>query len=139
MKLENCSRCGRVFVKTSIRDVCDVCYQEEEAAFEKVNNFLKKRENRTASMAQVIEATGVEEELILKFIRKGRIRLIHFPNLSYPCEKCGAPIQKGKLCEKCQKELRTELEQFEQEQKRQKDLEERTKTYYAIDEKYRKR
>ncbi|WAA09783.1 TIGR03826 family flagellar region protein [Fervidibacillus albus] len=139
MELANCSRCGKVFVKTSIRDVCETCYQEEEAAFEKVNQFLKKRENRTASMAQVIEATGVEEELILKFIKKGRIRLIQFPNLSYPCDKCGAPIQKGRLCENCQREFRTELEQFEDEQKRQRELEERAKTYYAIDEKYRKR
>lgn len=139
MELANCSRCGNIFVKTSIRDVCDECYRKEEEDFEKVNNFLKKRENRMASMVQVIEATGVEEDVILKFIRKGRIRLINFPNLGYPCEKCGTPIRTGKLCKKCQGELQKELEFFQKEEARKKELEERAKTYYAIDEKYRKK
>ena len=137
MELANCSECGKLFVKTSIRDICDDCYRMEEEAFEKVNHFLKQRENRTASMAQVIEKTGVKEELILKFIKKGRIQLIHFPNLSYPCEKCGRPIQKGKLCEQCAGELRREIEKFEEEERRKKEWEERTKVYYAIDEKFR--
>lgn len=133
MELANCSNCGAIFVKNSIRDICEKCYREEEEAFEKVNKFLKKRENRMASMIQVIEATGVSEDLILKFIRKGRIRLIQFPNLTYPCEKCGAPIQSGTLCKNCMTSLKEELEKFEEEQERQKELEERTKTYYTMD------
>ncbi len=138
MVLANCSNCGRVFVKTSIRDICEECYKNEEEAFEKVNRFLKKRENRTASMAQIVEATGVPEELILKFIRKGRIRLVQFPNLAYPCEKCGRPITKGRICKKCSKELRQELEQFEREEKRKKEIEERKKAYYVINGKDKK-
>lgn len=138
MGLANCSNCGRVFVKTSIRDICEECYKNEEEAFEKVNRFLKKRENRTASMAQIVEATGVPEELILKFIRKGRIRLVQFPNLAYPCEKCGRPITKGRICKKCSKELRQELEQFEREEKRKKEIEERKKAYYVINGKDKK-
>lgn len=94
MELVNCTNCGAVYVKNSIRDICDNCYKEEEEAFDKVNNFLKKKQNRTASMVQVVEETGVPEELIMKFIKKGRIRLVHFPNLGYPCESCGRPIQK---------------------------------------------
>mgnify|MGYP001304112886 FL=1 len=138
MVLANCSNCGRVFVKTSIRDICEECYKNEEEAFEKVNRFLKKRENRTASMAQIVEATGVPEELIFKFIRKGRTRLVLFPNLAYPCEKCGRPITKGRICKKCSKELRQELEQFEREEKRKKEIEERKKAYYVINGKDKK-
>lgn len=137
MVLANCANCGAVFVKTSIRDICDKCYKEEEEAFEKVNNFLKQKKNRMATMVQVVEKTGVPEEMILKFIRKGRIRLVNFPNLSYPCESCGRPIQKGKLCEECSKTLKKELEVFGNEQKRQRELQEKNNAYYAIDEKYR--
>lgn len=137
MDLSNCTNCGAIFVKNSIRDICDKCYKEEEQAFEKVNSFLKQRQNRTASMIQVVEGTGVEEDLIMKFIRKGRIRLVNFPNLGYPCEKCGKPIQRGRLCERCTKEFKNELEIFEQEQGRQKEISERQVTYHAIDEKYR--
>lgn len=137
MDLSNCTNCGAIFVKNSIRDICDKCYKEEEQAFEKVNSFLKQRQNRTASMIQVVEGTGVEEDLIMKFIRKGRIRLVNFPNLGYPCEKCGKPIQRGRLCERCTKEFKNELEIFKQEQGRQKEISERQVTYHAIDEKYR--
>lgn len=137
MELVNCTNCGMLYVKNSIRDICDNCYKEEEEAFDKVNNYLKKKQNRTASMVKVVEDTGVPEELIMKFIRKGRIRLVHFPNLGYPCENCGRPIQKGKLCDDCAKNFRNELEVFEKEQQRQKELAEKNITYYAIDEKYR--
>ncbi|WP_033827744.1 TIGR03826 family flagellar region protein [Bacillus andreraoultii] len=137
MDLVNCTNCGSIYVKNPIRDICDKCYKEEEQAFDKVNSFLKQRQNRTASMIQVVEETGVEEDLILKFIRKGRIRLVNFPNLGYPCEKCGKPIQRGRLCDRCAKEFKSELEVFEQEQERQKEIAERQVTYHAIDEKYR--
>ncbi|WP_062354109.1 TIGR03826 family flagellar region protein [Bacillus kwashiorkori] len=139
MGLENCANCGQLFVKNSIRDICENCYREEEAAFEKVNVFLKKRENRTASMVQIINETGVEEALILKFIKKGRIRLVQFPNLAYPCEKCGRPIKTGKICETCMKELRTDLDSFEKERARQAEIAEREKTYFTMDETARRK
>lgn len=137
MEIVNCSRCGGLYVKNPVRDVCDKCYKEEEEAYDKVSAYLKKRENRTASMLQVVRDTGVSEDLIHKFIKKGRIRLVQFPNLAYPCEKCGKPIQKGKLCTECMTELKTELEIFEKEEKRKKELEKK-QVYYAVDEKYRK-
>lgn len=132
MQLTNCARCGRLFVKDSIRDICLDCYREEEEAFEKVRNFLKKRENRTASMAQVVEKTGVEEKQILKWIRSGRLRIVNFPNLQYPCENCGRPIKKGRFCDRCQKEFKVELERYEREKKRRAG---RGDTYYVYEPK----
>jgi flagellar operon protein (TIGR03826 family) len=127
-ELANCPRCGRLFVKHSIRDVCEQCYKEEEALFEKVYQFLRKRENRTATMAQVVEATGVSESLITKWIKIGRLQLVHFPNLGYPCESCGTMIREGQLCPKCRTKLQTQLKQFEEEKQRQR---QRMATYYT--------
>jgi flagellar operon protein (TIGR03826 family) len=127
-ELVNCPRCGRLFVKHSIRDVCEQCYKEEEALFEKVYAFLRKRENRTATMAQVVEATGVSESLITKWIKIGRLQLVHFPNLGYPCELCGAIIREGQLCPKCRTKLQTELKRYEEEKERKRN---RTITYYV--------
>ena len=127
-ELVNCPRCGRLFVKHSIRDVCEQCYKEEEALFEKVYAFLRKRENRTATMAQVVEATGVSESLITKWIKMGRIHLVHFPNLGYPCEMCGTMIREGKLCPKCRTNLQTELKWYEEEKERQR---KKQITYYV--------
>jgi flagellar operon protein (TIGR03826 family) len=127
-ELANCPRCGRLFVKHSIRDVCEQCYKEEEALFEKVYQFLRKRENRTATMAQVVEATGVSESLITKWIKIGRLQLVHFPNLGYPCESCGTMIREGQLCTKCRTKLQRELKQFEEEKQQQR---QRMATYYV--------
>jgi flagellar operon protein (TIGR03826 family) len=135
VELANCPKCGRLFVKqSSIRDVCDHCYKEEEKLFDKVYSFLRKRENRTATMTQVVEATGVSEALITKWIRMGRLQLVHFPNLGYPCESCGTTIREGHFCPKCRKKLQTDLKRAEEEKQRERS---KFTTYYTQKEEER--
>ncbi|WP_044749211.1 TIGR03826 family flagellar region protein [Bacillus alveayuensis] len=131
-ELMNCPRCGRLFIKNQFRDVCEQCYREEEQLFEKVYQFLRRRENRTATMAQVVEATGVSERLIIKWIKAGRIKLVHFPNLGYPCEKCGKTIREGRICKECNIDLQKQLKQLEQEQHRLR--RQNNPTYYVSDQ-----
>lgn len=135
--LANCTRCNAVFVKTS-RDICPNCYREEEEAFQRVYRFLSKRENREATLEEIVKATKVEEELIIKFIRTNRLQKSRFPKLAYPCERCGVHIVKGKLCADCSRELIHGFKQHEELEERQQRLaEERRKinTYYSIDKK----
>jgi len=140
-ELSNCPKCNNIFVKTKFRDVCESCWKEEDKIFERVYQFIRKRENRMATMSQVVEATEVEEELLLKFIKTGRLKLAQFPNLGYYCEKCGTLIRVGKLCEECSDGLRTDLSIHKLEVDRRKEIEKRDKhaTYFAVDEKYRRR
>lgn len=135
MDLFNCPTCNSLFVKTKFRDVCDACYKEEEAKFDKVYEYIRKKSNRTASMMQVVEATGVEEELIIKFVKIGKLRIAQFPNLGIPCEKCGTIIRSGRLCESCSDSIRSGLETFEIEEKRRLEIEDRDKksTYFMKD------
>ncbi|MCL6584963.1 MAG: hypothetical protein K6T72_00335 [Anoxybacillus sp.] len=128
-QLDNCPKCGRLFVKNQFRDICEVCYKEEEKLFEKVYNFLRKRENRTATLAQVVAATEVDETLIIKWIKKGRIQLLQFPNLGYPCDKCGKLIREGRLCVECNKGLQQQLQKLEEEKQRQ--IDNQRITYYT--------
>ena len=132
-ELANCPNCGSVFVKTNLRDVCETCYKEEEIAFETVYTFIRKKENRTATIFETSEGTGVDEELIIKFIKTGRLRLAQFPNLGYPCQKCRTIIREGNLCDECVNELRSELSTFEKEQKRIQELRNREKRTYFVD------
>lgn len=135
-ELDNCARCDAVFVKT-MRDICPKCYQEEEEAFETVYRFLSKRENREATLMEIVEKTRVEEELIIKFIREQRLRTSQFPKLAYPCERCGVHIVTGKLCQSCSDEILHQFKQHEALEKRKRDHEEekkRTQTYYSIDD-----
>ncbi|BDG45768.1 MULTISPECIES: TIGR03826 family flagellar region protein [Parageobacillus] len=120
MNLANCPNCGRLFVRNSFRDICENCYKEEEEAFKTVYDFLRKRENRMATMAQIVDATGVKESLLIKFIQSGRLKLAQFPNLTYPCARCGALIRQGKLCENCLKDLNEQLEALQREEERKR-------------------
>jgi len=112
--LENCPQCGNLFVKNSLREVCDNCYKEEEKKYDKVSKFLRKRENRAATIATIVEATEVEEDLIYKWVKKGRLHTTHFPNLGYPCSKCGTLISTGTLCKNCASKIKNDLSHFEE-------------------------
>ncbi|RDW16513.1 hypothetical protein CWR48_15825 [Oceanobacillus arenosus] len=134
-ELANCSRCGNLFLK-GIRDICQNCYKEEEAAFQTVFKFLQVQKNRTATMIEIVEATNVDESYITKFVKEKRLLPSHFPNLSYPCERCGNGITTGKLCHNCQEELKKELAIHDEietisEERRIKEKQE-TNTYYAF-------
>lgn len=133
-ELNNCPSCDAVFVETSFRDVCGECFKQEEVDFEKAYDFIKKRENRTATMDEVTEATNVTQDLLIKYIKKGRLRLAQFPNLGYPCERCGTFLREGKLCIGCREQLTKDLQQHTNDEKRQKDLlkQEQKLTYYTF-------
>lgn len=135
-ELANCSRCGAVFVK-DIRDICRACFKEEEESFQIVYDFLKQRKNREATLIEIVEATGVEEELIIKFIKEKRLRQSQFPKLAYPCERCGEHITTGSLCEECSEELKYDLQVHEHEEAMQERLieriEEKERTYFTLD------
>ena len=93
MDLNNCPDCGALFIQNPVRDVCEKCYREEEAQYDKVYRFLRKRENRAATVETTAEATGVKENLLHKWVRRGRLQVALFPNLGYPCDKCGSIIR----------------------------------------------
>lgn len=138
-ELSNCPKCGELFVKSQFRDICHKCWNEEETAFDTVYQFLRKRENRAATIRQVDEATGIDEELIFKFVRTGRLKVTHFPNLGYPCDKCGKLIREGKLCETCAAELRKELDLHKADEERREEILKRQKhaTYFTSSERKR--
>src|SRR5699024_10743392 len=95
-ELALCPRRNAVFIQ-SIRVICRTCDREAKEALHTVFRFRSKRENREATLAEIVEATGVEEELIIKFVKEKRLLTSQFPKLSYPCEKCGEQIVTGKL------------------------------------------
>ncbi len=62
-----------------------------------------------SKIPEIVEATGAPEGMIKKMIREGRFEQIGV-KMSYPCEKCGAPIITGKICQSCQEEVHKELQ-----------------------------
>ena len=112
-EVRDCPRCGDLFNYTGVRDVCHKCAQSEEEMYQIVYRFLRKRENRAATVDRIVEATGVDEDLLYKWVRKGRLQPAMFPNLGYPCDSCGRLTTQGKICTKCQDELKRDLRTFD--------------------------
>ena len=50
---------------------------------------------------EVVENTGVPEKVILYYLKEGRLSMVNATGL-LRCEQCGATINFGRLCEKCQ-------------------------------------
>lgn len=131
-EIKNCPTCGNFFNYTGIRDVCVACAQVEEKKYEEVYRFLRKRENRAATVDRIVEETGVDEELLYKWVRRGRLQPALFPNLGYPCERCGGITQSGNICESCTTELQRDLKEFDAvEEFREAVNRPEEKTYYT--------
>jgi flagellar operon protein (TIGR03826 family) len=136
-ELDNCIRCGKLFVKTT-RDICQDCYKEEEKQFQIVYQFMKKRSNRQATVSEIVDETAVAEELIIKFVKEKRLRASQFPNIAFPCEKCGADIQQGRLCSSCSAAISADLEHESQlDQVKQRNIkaeqDKSNRTYFAVE------
>ena len=112
-ELKNCPSCDQFFNYTGLREVCNACALNEEKMYEVVYRFLRKRENRAATVDRIVEATGVEDTLLHKWVRKGRLQPAMFPNLGYPCDNCGKITNVGKLCTSCTEKLQAGLRQFD--------------------------
>ena len=117
MNLDYCPQCGNLYVINRLR-LCPNCLQEYERNYEKCVEYL--RNNKMASISELSEATEVPEKQILRFIRDGRISISSAPNLAYPCEVCGTPVQGGKICERCRQRLSRDIQHhFEDERRRE--------------------
>lgn len=108
MPIANCKRCGRIYNRVR-RDICPNCIEEEDQLYLKVREFL--RENRDASLEEVVKATEIPMQTLIQMIQDGRIMLRDNPNMAYPCERCGSLTQSGRYCMKCTKEIANSLSQ----------------------------
>jgi rRNA maturation endonuclease Nob1 len=100
MGLANCPECGKLYLENP-SGVCAACYVLMEADEIKVADFL--REKRKASLQEIHEGTGVRIKVILRMINQNRVTGDF--EVSYPCETCGVPIEEGRICDKCSKNV----------------------------------
>ena len=136
-ELRDCPSCGEFFNYTGVREVCAKCAMNEEKMYEEVYRFLRRRGNRAATIERIVEVTGVTESLLYKWVRKGRLQPALFPNLGYPCDKCGKLTSKGKLCNSCTEDIQNDLNQFEAVKEFREAIEEKDKATYLSDRKQR--
>lgn len=109
MELINCKECGKLF-SSGGQKVCPDCRQSEEEKFQLVKEFLWDNPNSTVK--KVSEETGVEEELIIKFMREDRLASEGLMvDYSLKCKRCGAEIKSGLFCESCRSKMISDFNQ----------------------------
>lgn len=104
-ELRNCPECGRLFAYQG-RNLCSKCQEKEGNEYEIVRRYV--RDHSGASVFEVADATGIEEEKILQFLRDGRLQSKGFANI-IECERCGRRIPSGRLCDSCLGHLNSEI------------------------------
>jgi flagellar operon protein (TIGR03826 family) len=100
--IANCKECDTLFNKV-LHDICPACLQVEQARFVQVRDYLK--ENRQATLVEIVRDTHVLIEEITDMIEQGKLVLVDFPNLSIECHGCGLPTQDGAYCSACKNEM----------------------------------
>ena len=118
MELINCKECGKLFSSAG-QKVCPDCRQSEEEKFELVKDYLWDNPNSTVK--KVAEDTGVEEEIIIKFVRENRLAaeglLVDY---TLKCKRCEAEIESGLFCESCRSKMINDFNQSEQPKSKEK-------------------
>ncbi|MGI5852057.1 MAG: MerR family transcriptional regulator [Caldicoprobacterales bacterium] len=101
MDIRNCRRCDRIYQHRGSK-YCPNCMLELDEIFVKVRDYIY--DNPNATVLEVSEALDVEENIILEFLKEGRLELSS-PGLDYLCERCEKPITTGRYCNDCIQEL----------------------------------
>lgn len=133
MDIRNCNRCGKIYQYTGLR-ICPTCRKEDEADFQKVREYLYKFPG--ANITEVHEATEVETNKIIEFLREGRLEIEAGGNLILECESCGVSISTGRFCDKCATSLQREIGQAARSGKTMKP---RETGKFRVAERYKKR
>lgn len=104
-EIRNCPGCGRLFAYQG-RDFCNKCLEKEDSDYALVRKYV--RDNPGAGVFEVAEATGIDEEKILQFLKDGRLQSSGYVEVFY-CDRCGKRISEGKYCEQCLNEMNKAL------------------------------
>lgn len=107
MEVRNCPQCGKLFVYAG-RNLCLDCIGREELQFEAIKTHL--REHPGCTVDALHEATGVPRQLILRFLREGRLVKGDLAEGELRCRRCGRAISSGALCAGCAQRVGEELE-----------------------------
>ena len=109
LAVANCPGCGRVFQR-NLRNMCMDCIKSIDDEFEACYRFMLY--NRRATTEQLRQATGVSQQRITQWMKDHRLSAADFPNLTYSCNSCGAPIRQHHLCLPCSSRLTRDIREL---------------------------
>lgn len=98
-----CRNCGSKKLKNISMGIyrCEDCGTENYDDYQTIRNYLDKV--GMASAIVIEKETGVPRRVINYFFREEYLEIPEQSTIRVPCEKCGAPIRTGVLCEDCKR------------------------------------
>lgn len=121
MDTRNCKMCGKLFNYVN-SPICPACTKEMDKKFEDVKAYIY--DHPGAGIKEVSEENEVSQSMIKRWIKEERLSFAEDSQVTFSCEKCGAPIRTGRFCVKCKGKMQNELgglyhkEPVKQEKKR---------------------
>lgn len=103
MEVTNCRECGRLFNYISGPRRCPECQKKLEQKFQNVKEFL--RQNPDSSISKTATENDVSVKQIKQWIREERLVISNGVAEGIICENCGKPINTGRYCEACKKNM----------------------------------
>jgi len=107
--VRNCPECGKVFTYNGSRNLCPRCIEKEEQKYQLVRKYVK--DHPGAGISEVAEETEVDEELVLRFLKEGRLHSkgLVVADISSECARCGKKILSGRYCQDCLLKMTKEM------------------------------
>ncbi len=96
-----CRQCNALFQSFGA-EICPACAEKLDKDFTVIKNYLY--DNPDANIMEIVRGTGIEEKTVLGFLREGRLAVGGSSGI-LRCEECGAPINSGRFCGRCQRIL----------------------------------
>jgi flagellar operon protein (TIGR03826 family) len=107
-EVRNCKRCGKIYNYIGGAPICPVCKDLDEADFSKVKEYLYQ--NPGATLSEVSTLLDIIVDRIKHYLREGRLEIIGSDsNMILECESCGRPINSGRYCADCSRDLEKDL------------------------------
>ena len=96
-----CDHCGSRMLENVTMGTyrCQACGKDSYDDYQAIRNYLDKVGNATASAIE--QNTGVPKRIIEYFFRDEYLEIPKNSPVRVPCEKCGAPIRTGTMCDSC--------------------------------------
>jgi uncharacterized membrane protein YvbJ len=98
MDIKSCRKCGKIFSFRGSYN-CPDCVREIDELFVKVRDYMYR--NPSSRVEDICDKTGATRDMVMDWLREGRLMTNDTAVPLLKCTKCGAPIATGKLCAKC--------------------------------------
>lgn len=100
---KSCKICGKLFQQIGFSDTCLDCMEQDEKDFQRIREYI--HEHGRPSIFEVASNLDMTMSKIKKYLREGRLEIVEKINSFLDCEICGKPIQSGKYCDDCFKQV----------------------------------